>query len=60
MVNPANGVVIVTGNSVGDTAIYSCDANFELLGRRTLICGDDGQWSREQPVCIRKYSMMCL
>lgn len=35
---PANGVVVFTGNSVGDTATYSCDAGFELVGSASATC----------------------
>ena len=54
LINPPNGIVGVTGNSPGDTANYICDPDFELVGNSTRVCGDDGQWSGEAPMCIRK------
>ena len=54
LINPPNGIVGVTGNSPGDTANYICDPDFELVGNSTRVCGDDGEWSGEAPMCIRK------
>ena len=51
LVNPANGMVVVTGNSVGDTATYTCDPGFELEGAPTRTCQSDGTWSGIPPVC---------
>ena len=51
---PANGTVVVIGNTRGDMATYSCNAGFELVGNSTRVCGDDGEWSGEAPMCIRK------
>ena len=33
-----NGMVTLTGNSLGNTATYSCDAGFELIGAATTTC----------------------
>ena len=54
LINPDNGRVSMSGNSSGDTATYICDPDFELVGNSTRVCGDDGQWSGEAPMCIRK------
>ena len=51
LVNPANGMVVVTGNSVGDTATYTCDPGFELEGALTRTCQSNGTWSGIPPVC---------
>ena len=60
-VNIGNGMVTFTGNSVGDTATYSCDSGFELLGELattcTLVDGNFAAFSPEQPFCIREYHM---
>ena len=48
---PANGQVVVTGTSPGDTATYSCNTGFELEGADTVTCEDDGVWSAEPPAC---------
>ena len=50
LTNPANGAVIVSGHSVGDTASYTCIFGFELVGTVTVTC-DGGQWSSHPPVC---------
>ena len=51
---PANGDVRVSGFNVGDTAVYTCDVNYQLDGRSTRTCGSDGQWTGEAPTCERK------
>ena len=33
-----NGMVTFTGNSVGDTATYTCDPGFELIGAAMTTC----------------------
>ena len=33
-----NGVMTFTGDSVGDTATYTCDSGFELIGAETTTC----------------------
>ena len=47
-----NGVVMMTGNSVGDTATYSCDDEFSLSGVDMVTCQGDGQWSDHPPTCV--------
>ena len=49
--DPANGEVMVSGMSPGDTATYTCDSGFELVGADTLTCGNDGQWSPAPSIC---------
>ena len=56
-----NGTVTVTGNSVGDTATYSCDSGFELNGDETTTCiqvdVNSSVFLPSPPVCIREYCM---
>ena len=52
LVDPVNGTVMMTGNSVGDTATYSCDDGFALSGVIMVTCQDDGQWSDPPPTCV--------
>ena len=52
---PNNGQVVVNGMTPGDTAMYSCDMGFELVGADTVTCGDDGMWSAGRPVCRREF-----
>ena len=33
-----NGMVTFTGNSGGDTATYTCNSGFELIGDATTTC----------------------
>ena len=54
----ANGMVTFTGNSVGDTATYTCNLGFELIGSVTIMCtqvnGKSAAFSPAPPVCIRE------
>ncbi len=36
--NPANGRVTITGNALGDTATYRCNAGFTRIGDATATC----------------------
>ena len=49
--DPANGTVMMTGNSVGDTATYTCNEGFELDGVMMVTCQDDGMWDNPPPTC---------
>ena len=51
---PENGQVVMSGMTPGDTAMYSCNVGFELVGADTVTCGSDGVWSVGPPVCIRE------
>ena len=48
---PENGSVTVTGYRTGDTAQYSCDGGFELVGNQTRECMSNSQWSGQIPSC---------
>ena len=51
--DPENGMVMMTGNSVGDTATYSCNDGFSLNGVDMVVtCQDDGEWSDPPPICV--------
>ena len=54
LVAPANGNLVLSGNTFGETASYTCNTGFTLEGDPTLTCDGDGQWSRSSPVCNRK------
>ena len=47
-------MVNVTGTSVGDTATYTCNDGFELVGAMTVTCESDGEWSDDPLLCRRK------
>ena len=45
-------MVTVSGNSDGDTATYTCDQGYELVGAESLTCLSIGaQWSDSPPEC---------
>ncbi|CAH1789734.1 unnamed protein product, partial [Owenia fusiformis] len=49
---PNSAIVVMTGNSVGDTVEYTCDDTFTLSsGDVSRECLDDGTWSGEAPTC---------
>ena len=50
----ANGVVSVTGQRSGDTATYTCDSGYELVGSATRTCQADGSWTGSAPTCVGK------
>ena len=54
-----NGVVTFAGTSVGDTATYSCDPGFELIGNATTTCTlvdtNSAQFTPAQPFCRREH-----
>ena len=54
-------MVTFTGNSVDDSATYSCDMGFELVGSTTVTCTrvdvNSAAFSPVPPVCRRK---LCL
>ena len=58
-----NGMVTFTGNSVGDTATYTCNSGFELIGDPTTTCtaavdGNSGTYPAvPPPECRREYFM---
>jgi len=56
-----NGRVTFTGNSVGDTATYTCDPGFELIGVTTTTCTlvnvNTAEFIPDSPSCRREYCM---
>ena len=52
LTNPANGQVSHTaGTRFGETATYSCDPGYILVGGSTRICQATGNWSGSAPNC---------
>ena len=49
---PTNGAVTVNGFTTGDTAVYSCDEGYELVGEQTRTCMSNSQWSGAAPTCL--------
>ena len=54
-------MVTFTSNSVGDTATYTCNSGFELIGNATVTCSqmdvNSAAFSPASPVCRREYCM---
>ena len=54
--DPANGQVDHTaGTSLGQTAIYSCNTGYNLVGDSTRTCQATGNWSGSAPTCQSMY-----
>ena len=49
--DPANGQVSTTGTTFGQTATYSCDTGYNLVGDSTRTCQATGEWSGIAPTC---------
>ena len=50
--DPANGRVSHTpGTTFGETATYSCNLGYNLVGDRTRTCQATGVWSESAPTC---------
>ena len=57
---PSNGAVTSAGNSVGDTATYTCNTGFELIGQAVATCtqatdGNSASFLPTHPICRRKF-----
>ena len=53
--NPANGQVNDTnGTTFGQTATYSCNTGYSLVGNSTQMCQADGLWTGSAPSCERR------
>ena len=52
LTNPANGRVDHTaGTPFGQTATYSCNTGYNLVGDSTHTCQATGEWSGSAPTC---------
>ena len=49
--DPANGQVSITGTTFGETATYSCNTGYNLVGDNTRTCQATGVWSGNEPTC---------
>ena len=53
-----NGTVTFTGNTVGDTATFTCDPGFELIGNASVTCTqvdvNSATFAPTVPVCRRE------
>ena len=54
--NPTNGQIShPNGTTVGQTATYSCDTGYNLVGDSIRMCQATGVWSRSEPTCTRMF-----
>ena len=54
LTNPANGLVSYSGRTTfGQTATYSCNTGYNLVGSSTRTCQATGVWSGSAPTCRR-------
>ena len=52
LTNPTNGQVSHTGRTTfRQTATYSCDRGYDLVGNSTRTCQANGVWSGSIPIC---------
>ena len=52
LTDPDNGQVDHTaGTSLGQTATYSCNTGYNLVGDSTRTCQAEGEWSGSAPTC---------
>ena len=52
----------MTGRSVGDQALFSCNTGYELSGSTSVTCNKGGVWSGNIPTCNSKsrFIYICL
>ena len=61
LTRPANGQVSHTaGATFGQTATYSCDAGFNLVGENIRMCQAAGVWSGNAPTCQGELNTKCV
>ena len=52
MNDPANGSVSHnSGTTFRQTATYSCNTGYNLVGNSIGVCQDTGEWSGSAPTC---------
>ena len=61
LTDPANGQVIHPGGTTfGQTATYSCNTGFNLVGNSTRMCQADGMWTASTPTCERMLLLISI
>ena len=48
------------GTTFGQTATYSCNTGYNLVGDSTRMCQADGMWSGSEPTCISEPNQTVL
>ena len=54
LTGPTNGHVNLTGTTLGQTATYTCNTGYNLVGGSTRVCQATGAWSGSAPTCSSK------
>ena len=52
LTNLTDGTVVYSGRGFEDSANYSCNTGFELVGFPTRTCLSDESWSGTMPTCV--------
>ena len=61
LANPVNGSVDYTaGTTFRQTANYSCNTGYRLVGDSTQMCQATGNWSGSAPTCQGTLCMLLL
>ncbi len=48
---PLNGLIFISGTSLGFSVTYSCNIRFDLIGDEERVCQSNGEWSGDEPIC---------
>ena len=48
-----NGHANGTGSLHGALVVYSCLPGYSLIGQKTLLCTEDGNWNASVPKCLK-------
>ncbi len=52
LVSPSGGAVNLTGLELGSRAEYRCELGALLIGNRTRVCMENGNWTGSTPSCV--------
>jgi len=55
LASPDNGMIMSSSTTFGFTATYICNPGFLLFGFAARVCQITGEWSGQDPTCIREY-----
>lgn len=50
-----HGMIMAPSRSLFSEIEYMCNPSYSMIGNSTRVCGEDGVWSGEEPVCWSKY-----
>eukprot|EP00794_Sanderia_malayensis_P000456 gene456-1098_t len=49
---PFGGNRVVTGSSVGEGVVYTCNPGYKLIGSKVRVCMSNGKWAGTSPRCV--------